>query len=128
MKECRRDEKGNVMIEFVMGLMIWTALAGGIVLLGQTMFMQMRAHRMARYGALLQSTGRVSDAVVRQELNEYASAISGREIHWKFETGRFVATPSASFYRLVQARVTGTSARIPWPVVSTVVCQKEDAP
>ncbi len=114
-----------MVVEFVLGLAVWAVLVGGIVLMGRVVIAQQRAQRLARYGTLLQSTGRVTDVVVRQQLNEYALQIFGGKSTWEFKTGRFLGIPSASFYRLVRTEIKASVEGVPWPIAANVVCQQE---
>ncbi len=116
-----------MVVEFVLSLTVWVALFVGLVSVGRILIAQHRAHRLARYGTLLQSSGRLSEAVVRQELENYAAALSSGDgaATWQIEIGRFLGTPSASFYRLMQTRVKWFVRGQARPVVESVVAQQE---
>lgn len=114
-----------MVVEFIFSLAVWAALFAGMVSVGRLIVAQHRALRVARYGTMLQSAGRLSEELLRRELEDYAAAISGDAASWRIETGRFLETPSSAFYRLMQTRVTVSVPGWSAPVTERVVCQKE---
>ena len=115
-----------MIVEFVLGLMIACAVLAGWTALGRLVVARHRAQRLARFGALLQSTGRVSEAVARRAVEEYAAALAPSAV-WQIEMGRFLATPSSRFYRLTETRVRLAVSGFSAPITESAVCQQEPA-
>lgn len=121
------NRQGQILVEFILGIGIWAALFTGLIWMGSVLLVRQRIHQVARYGTILQASGRLSEGVVLDELKDYGKALtSGRSNDWKFEMGRFVGTPSSRFYRLIQTRV---SAKVPHSdkLVSDVVISQQEA-
>lgn len=129
MNKYRLKHGGSMVVEFGLGLGIWGVAMVGLLAVGRVAVQRQRALRVARYGAFLQSTARVTDAVVRAELEDYARALAGGDAAaWRIESGRFTETASSRFYRLVHTRVTAPVRGFDAPVIESVVVQQEAAP
>lgn len=123
----RKNKKGQFVVEFVLGLGVWTALFSGMVYVGRLLLTQQRVHQVARLGTMLQATGRLSDDVIRESMRDYAEELSRSNSNlWQIEMGRFLETPASRFYRLVQTRVTAPIPRFGKTISDVVVCQRED--
>lgn len=122
----RKNKKGQFVVEFVLALGLWAALTVGFLKMIRIGLIHLRAQRVARLGSFLLSTGRVDDSSARAEMADYAAELdSSFRSNWSFESGRFLETPSARFYKLVYARVTARGSMLPQPITETVVVHKE---
>lgn len=120
-----RRARGQFLVEFVLSLTIWGALFAGLIALSRTVVFRMRAERLARFGTFLQATGRMDDASVLAQVQDFA-ALFGDGPVWNFELGRFLETPSSRFYRFVKTHVTAQGRGVPFSVGTTVVAQQQE--
>ena len=122
-----KKQKGQFVVEFVLGFGIWVTVFSGIIFLSRLLILRQRIHQVARLGTLLQSTGRLSNEAIESELRNYSDHISlTGTTPWTFEMGRFLETPASRFYRLVQTRVTAPLGHAGRSVSEVVVCQQEE--
>ncbi len=71
MKNRTSKNSGQTLVEFVISLIVIPIFFVGIVHLTQVLMVRIRLVQAARHGVWLISTGRVSDAVARQEITDF---------------------------------------------------------
>ncbi len=121
------SRRGNIVFEFLLALGVWSAAWIGLILIARMIVLEQRAHRVARFGAMLAGTGRVTDATVQNEMTNYVAALPSSRfpINWTFSTAPYTQTAASRFYRFVQVGVRAESTGVP-AVAQTVVSQKEN--
>lgn len=122
-----KSKRAQMIVELVLSLPIWICFLGGFLTLSRVVIHRQRSHMLARFGTMLQSTGRVDDDVVRKELTDFSARFDrSQRTQWNFEIGRFDEIPAARFYQLVKTRVRANMDRFDWPLLETVVVQREE--
>lgn len=102
----RGDRTGSAMIEFVLGIWLFAAALGGLLLAARTAVARLRILAVADYGASLAASGIVTREEIDREMARVVGISAGTAAsRWRWRTGRYDASPAARFYNLMFAEI-----------------------
>lgn len=101
----RMNQRGSVVTELVFILPLFAIALMAVGAMGKAWLRRARAVDVARFGADLRTCGFVPEDVAQREVSAYADLQLGRSA--AATVRRTIDLPSAKFYRLYEARVSG---------------------
>ncbi len=101
-----RNRRGNILVEFSLGAMIWAVCLAGFLTLSKWVWIKWQALELARLGTNLQASTSLAAAEIEGLLMaQIESAGLSRGVVWSIDLSPPTSVPAFRFYNLVQTRI-----------------------